>query len=81
LSIARDFIAKALMHDAVADEVARLLYDYLRRSDRDPDVLARPLRLILVEMVNEIATRATGRRCARSWSRTRGLAEQRRSDR
>jgi len=55
-ALVRDFIAKVLAHDAVADEVAELLYEYLTRDDRDPGVLARPLRDMLVEIIDHAAT-------------------------
>lgn len=35
-ALVRGFITAALAHDAVADEVAELLYQYLTRDDRDP---------------------------------------------
>jgi len=54
-ALVRDFITTALAHDAVADEVAELLYEYLTRDDRDPAVLARPLRA----MIDEIRDAAT----------------------
>jgi hypothetical protein len=55
-ALVRDFIASALAHDAVADEVAELLYEYLTRDDRDPDLLARPLRDMIVEIIDHAAT-------------------------
>lgn len=55
-ALVRDFIAKALAHDAVADEVAELLYEHLTRDDRDPGVLARPLRDLIMEIIDHAAT-------------------------
>lgn len=54
-ALVRDFIAKALAHDAVADEVAELLYEHLTHDDRGPDVLARPLRDMVVEIIDNAA--------------------------
>ncbi|HXE94251.1 MAG TPA: hypothetical protein VN544_10660 [Gaiellaceae bacterium] len=55
-ALVRDFIAKALAHEAVADEVAELLYTYLAHDDRDSEVLARPLRGMIVEIIDHAAT-------------------------
>lgn len=55
-ALVRDFIANALAHPAVADDVAQMIAEYLTCSDRDPDVLATPLRRMLHEILNRAAT-------------------------
>jgi hypothetical protein len=52
----RDFIANALTHAALADKVAQIVREYLTCSDRDPDVLANPLKRMLHEILDRAAT-------------------------
>lgn len=54
-ALLRDFIARALLHDAVADEVYELLYAQVTQDEPDPGVVATSIKAMLTE-VFEVAT-------------------------
>jgi hypothetical protein len=51
VSIVRDFLLKALGHDAVIDQVTELLFDHLEKSQYHSSVVAESLKRVIAEVL------------------------------
>lgn len=51
-SLLRDYILRALQHDAIRDELNELLFDHVAKASLKPEALAASLKPLIAELLN-----------------------------